>query len=540
MSQPLTLLPRQEVMLSRAWRAFVQGKPRVLCAAVTGFGKTVVMDAFIRKAGCKTLVLCGREKLARQLVSRIGATGIWSASLGSKFWGDVTVGTIGSIPDVLPNFKLIIVDEAHNVSGLYERLAERMPEARWLGFTATPFGCEEFWPHVADQVSYEEAWEMGLILKPTCQSSREQFDLTGVRVRGGDYAEEDLAKLASDEKRLRARVADALERLGPRRKRVWCCVNIDHAERVWKEIGGSAAIVHSKQLPAVQENYMREFTDGSARDLVFVSIVSEGYDFPPIDAVVLMRPMRSPRMYLQTVGRGLRTYEGKSDCLVLDYGRVIENLGAINRVKHLGKGKKFEKKPETGDPVIHESLWHCKKCFGFNELTDENCKHCGKPREFPEPVRALSTMAESAHSIVATSPIEVTEPDSCEITQHTARSSGNRCIKVTYRKGFAFQVMEFFTAHPFSWEKGSRRLAMLGLPEDMSFDEAWEWVGSGLTVHPPAKIETERDGKYDRVRKVYRAQSPRVAESPAGGLCVEGQHNGGLRSEVGVVPEIPF
>lgn len=511
MHQPLTLFPRQAQMLDRAWRSFVQGERFVLCVAVTGFGKTVVMDAFIRKANCPTLVLCGREKLARQLVERLNASGVWSASLGEKSWGQVTVGTIGSIPEQLPAFKLIVVDEAHNVSGLYEKLRDRMPDAKWLGFTATPFGCEAFWPHVSDQVTYAEAWELGLIVKPTSQSSVHQFDLSNVRVRAGEWAEEDLDALARDNKRLKLQVADALSRLEGRKSRVWCCVNIDHAERVAEAIGGTVSIVHSKQLPAVQENYLEEFKSGRSHDLVFVSIVSEGFDHKPIDAVVLMRPMRSPRMYLQVIGRGLRTHENKENCLVLDYGRVIETLGPINRVRDLSKAFKSKKQELTGDPVIHESLWHCKKCFGFNELESDNCIHCGKPREFPEPEKSLSTSAQKAHAIVSDLPFDVVVPDRCEIKRHVARKSGNRCLKVTYHKGMLFSVMEFFTGQFYSWEKGMRRLEMLGFPDAMSFEEAWEWVGDGIEVTPPAKIEVEKDGKYDRVRKVYRAKDSSLA-----------------------------
>jgi hypothetical protein len=122
-------------------------------------------------------------------------------------------------------------------------------------------------------------------------------------------------------------------------------------------------VIHSQK-----DNNIKEFEDGNLRHLVFVSIVSEGYDYPPIDAIVLMRPTRSPVLYVQIVGRGLRPYKDKVNCLVLDYGRVIETLGHISDPL-INAGKKSK-------GVTEIKMKFCPQCYEYCQLSAQTCPEC--------------------------------------------------------------------------------------------------------------------------------------------------------------------
>ncbi|WP_350448928.1 DEAD/DEAH box helicase, partial [Streptococcus pseudopneumoniae] len=89
-----------------------------------------------------------------------------------------------------------------------------------------------------------------------------------------------------------------------------------------------------------RNNEMEYFLNGEARHMVFVTALSEGWDHPPIDALCLLRPTRSPVLYVQLAGRVLRPYDGKVDSLILDYGNVVKNLGPLDNPRIPKKGER--------------------------------------------------------------------------------------------------------------------------------------------------------------------------------------------------------
>jgi len=357
----------------------------------------------------------------------------------------ITVGTIQSLHRVErepPN--LIILDEVHNVSDLPESAYrkyvasnyERNPKLKVVGLTATPYRSNGYIygekTSMFDSVTYERdlrwALEKGILVIPRMKRVEEQFDASDVKIVAGDYDQGELERLTNDLEKVRAQVADALPRLIGRKKIVWACTGIKHSEllaAVLRENGEDAVAYHSK---LESRGPVMDHWKAKGRHLTFISIIKEGFDFPPIDAVCLCCPTRSPVKYLQIVGRGLRTHPDKVDCLVLDYGRVIETCGPLDKPFIRKKGEKNPK----------ESLMKfCPQCLEYMEKTTHQCPACGYVP--PPPAERDGTKAlDTRHRSGAILSGEVEPPPSSwipirsvVIAEHKAKS-GRICTKITY------------------------------------------------------------------------------------------------------------
>jgi len=146
--------------------------------------------------------------------------------------------------------------------------------------------------------------------------------------------------------------------------------------------------VHSK-MDMSRDPIIKAFKEGKIQAVVNVDILTTGIDVPDIDLVVFLRPTKSPVLYVQSAGRGLRVAEGKDHCLVLDFAKVVSTLGPINDViiKKKKKGKKGEAVMKT-----------CPKCDSLVPPSVRVCPDCGHKFEFK---MGISNMSGDA-TIVAT------------------------------------------------------------------------------------------------------------------------------------------
>jgi hypothetical protein len=238
----------------------------------------------------------------------------------------------------------------------------------------------------------------------------------------------------------------------------------------------------------------------------FVSVLSEGFDHPPIDAVVLMRPMRSPVLYVQTVGRGLRPAEGKKDCLVLDYGQVVRTIGPLDDPS-IAKGGGMRERDGQLKLVPEIPQLECQACRAFTRAPAKACGECGA--EFPPPPAPSQKidLRAGGGDILSSDkapPAPVTQTlGPVVVSPHTAKS-GNQCVKIHYqdgavmsRHGWGGGVYEFFVcSNPWAMDRLEQRLERIGidLPDT-----------DGSHVFPGTfEVTTLREGKYDRVKDVRR------------------------------------
>lgn len=326
------------------------------CIAATGAGKTVVMGAFIEKylrqyPDESVLVLAHRSELITQAAERFShilphdlVPAIHCASLNRKDFGKVTVASVQTIgkPDVLENMPapgLVIVDEAHRIptegDGQYQRLLKtlsaRHRDMRVAGFTATPWrldGGHIVAPgnplnHTAYQIEPALLMEEGFLVKPQWAKTLYPIETGKARSRKGDFMNEDLRSAAAIQHR--ERMQDVLIRTADRNHTIVFTIDRKHARMVADSLPQSV-VIDGNTDPEVRAQRIQDFADGKYRYLVNVDLFIEGFDLPKIDAVAVLRPTQSAARWIQMIGRGLRTTEGKTDCLVLDYGGNLERF----------------------------------------------------------------------------------------------------------------------------------------------------------------------------------------------------------------------
>lgn len=434
---------------------------KVMIKLPTGAGKTVISAEIIKRLLNDSIeqicFIAHRVSLINQtyksFLNSIPAEqlGIVCHSIGLlQTERKVVIATYQTLTKFDCKFDYLIVDEAHkffseNLQNFVDKSSKKV-----IYQTATPYdsmgmlyGENKEIKRISFDVSLNDMIERKFLVPIIFKQGNNSFDASDVKITAGDYNVAELEKLTDDQK-IHTQIDDALSRMAGRKKVVWNCISIKHAERVNSrliELGESSVCIHS-ELDCNQQ-LQRDF-ELNCRHLVNVALVIEGYDFPAIDCVVLMRPTRSPQIYVQSIGRGLRLSEGKNDCLVLDYGEVVKFLGHPNGPKIRQKGDRFSKK------ITYEKI--CPKCSSLYFSRVSKCDDCGFDFRSIEKVNLEST------TVRAFTPGEIERKEvvvrGWEICDYIAKS-GRKCVKIVYKIDniFISAPMEFIPIDSFWFSK---------------------------------------------------------------------------------------
>lgn len=426
----MILRPYQQAALDATWDFLRNREGNPALVLPTGAGKSPLMAAIASEAvqawGGRVGILAHVQELVQQNADKLrtywpGAPmGIYSASLRRRDRFEpilfCQIQSVANRATQLGHFDLLLIDEAHRIplrgEGRYRKFIddarETNPNLRVVGLTATPYRlqgravpvCGD--GYVLNEVAYE-ARIPDLIrdgyLSPLVTRAGELPDLSGVKLRGGEYVEADLGRAMLAEGLVERTVADMLTRAHDRRAGIVFCVNVAHAEAVLAVLqasGERAALVHGETPKAEREALVASFQAGAIRWMVNVNVLSEGFDAPHIDCVAMLRPTKSPGMFYQQVGRGFRLAPNKENCLVLDYaGNVLEH-GPVDQIK--------VRPARVGGPAEVQTMQakECPKCQALLAIGHRECPECGhvfstaEPEHLDRPVGApvLSTEQE--------------------------------------------------------------------------------------------------------------------------------------------------
>ena len=335
----MELRPYQETARQNIHSQWNGGVQRTLLVLPTGTGKTIVFAAVTEdevRAGNRVLILAHRGELLEQAADKIRrSTGLTSAMekaesscLGS--WYRVVVGSVQSLqrPKRLEQFPhdyfgTIVIDEAHHaVTDGYRRILDWFPNAHVLGVTATPDrGDLRNLGEVFDSLAYEykltEAIRDGFLCRIMAQTIPLQLDISTVGISGGDYA---VGELGSALDPYLDQIATEMARYCKGRKTVVFLPLIktsQHFRDVLNAHGFHAAEVNGQS--ADRAEVLADFEAGKYNVLCNSMLLTEGWDCPSVDCVVVLRPTKVRSLYSQMVGRGTRLYPGKKDLLLLDF-----------------------------------------------------------------------------------------------------------------------------------------------------------------------------------------------------------------------------
>ena len=257
-------------------------------------------------------------------------------------WATVTVASIDTaLARILkrgrrpfPDPDLIVVDEAHlSITKHRQDLLDIWPEARLLGLTATPSRKDGkalgvIYDKLIEPITVEQLTEHGYLV-PARYFSLSKPDLARVETLAGDYHQGQLSEVMAHPGLVADVVQTWLARGADRRTAVFA-TSIAHSTalaEVFQRAGVAAEHVDAGTQTSDRTAIFGRFSSGATQVLCNCFLAAYGFDLPDLACIVLARPTKSLVLYLQMLGRGLRTAEDKSDCLVLDHSGAVHEHG---------------------------------------------------------------------------------------------------------------------------------------------------------------------------------------------------------------------
>lgn len=312
---------------------------RTLLVLPTGCGKTIVFAKVTEECvrqGSRVLILAHRGELLEQAADKLAkATGLGCATekaeescLGS--WFRVTVGSVQTMmrekrlsqfPD--DYFDTIIIDEAHHcLSDSYQRVLAHFPEAKVLGVTATPDRGDmrslgQYFQTLAYEYTLPKAIKEGYLSPIKALTLPLKLDLSGVGVQAGDFKTQELATALDP---YLYQIADEMCDYCRDRKTVVFLPLVKTSQKfrdILKEKGFRAAEVNGDSRDRAE--VLEAFDQGSYNVLCNSMLLTEGWDCPSVDCIIVLRPTKIRSLYSQMVGRGTRLHPGKDHLLLLDF-----------------------------------------------------------------------------------------------------------------------------------------------------------------------------------------------------------------------------
>lgn len=339
MAKTQALRPYQQGARDAIHTEWDAGHTRTLLVLPTGTGKTIVFASVAAdqvRAGDRVLILAHRGELLEQAADKLQrSTGLVSAvekaeSTCLDSWFRVVVGSVQTLQrtarlERFPRdyFGTIIIDEAHHaITDGYRRILDYFSGAKVLGVTATPDrGDMRNLGEVFDSLAFEykltDAIKEGYLCRIMAQTIPLQLDITSVTMSGGDYAVGDLGTALDP---YLEQIAAEMARRCKSRKTVVFLPLIKTSQKfrdLLNAKGFRAAEVNGQSDDRRQ--VLADFDAGKYNVLCNSMLLTEGWDCPSVDCVVILRPTKVRSLYSQMVGRGTRLSPGKTDLLLLDF-----------------------------------------------------------------------------------------------------------------------------------------------------------------------------------------------------------------------------
>lgn len=309
MNEPRPYQNRAHAALQASVRS---GKRRVLLVSPTGSGKTFMLSRVVAGSvakGKRVAWFAHRRELITQPAEALAEFGVAAGYLGRAPSSQVQILSVqGSVSrGEVPPADVVILDEAHHFAAdLWKTIPEAYPDALIIGATATPErGDGKPLDHLFD--------DLIVVAQP------------GELVESGHLVPVETHRPARIQPRgkLARTPVEAYVELGLRgRRNIVFAPNVDNAQAIagqFRDVAGIVAHVVTGDLSSdVRDQRLRDFMNGTVRVLINVYVLTEGFDCPATEVVTLARMFGSAGQFMQCVGRGLRTFPGKTHCTLID------------------------------------------------------------------------------------------------------------------------------------------------------------------------------------------------------------------------------
>lgn len=383
-----SVYPFQNQAIKDVYQALGRGNNKLL-KLPTGSGKTYIAAAIIAHAvskGRKVLFLVDRLSLLAQSVDEFAKLGLYASVIQGDNttyrWGDdLVIASMQTLENwsQWPDVNLVIVDEAHDQR---QKISTKMKEwtgVKWLGLSATPYttGLGHTWSEVVEGPSVRELIDQGYL------SDFEAWgcppDVSKVKTTAGDFNSKELAECVNTTE-ITGNILKHWREHAEGRKTMVFAVDIAHSKAIaarFEAEGISAAHIDCYADGDEKFEIIEKFRSGVIQVLSSVTMLAKGFDVKDVSCVIQARPTKSLSLYLQQVGRGLRTADGKDTCIILDHAGNCSRFGLPDADFTRPLCTK-EKGVSSADQAREEPLpKECPKCTILKPAGVHECPNCG-------------------------------------------------------------------------------------------------------------------------------------------------------------------
>ena len=335
----MKLRPYQAAAIQAILSVWAMGERRTLISLPTGTGKTIVFSQIakeIAEEGYRVLILAHRGELLKQAMNKLklvtGIEGALEQGQCTSIGSDAKI-VIASVQSMMQDkrlaqfstdyFNYIIIDEAHHsLAPSYQKILAHFQDAYVLGVTATPERGDErnlleYYDCIAYEYTLEQAIKDDYLCPIKAQMIPLKLDISQVKIANGDFA---VGQLGESLDAFLYQIAEEMKIYCKDRKTVVFLPLIKTSQKfckILRKAGFKAAEINGQSEN--REKILRDFDKGKYQVLSNSMLLTEGWDGPSVDCIIVLRPTRSHTLYRQMVGRGTRLHPGKEELLLLDF-----------------------------------------------------------------------------------------------------------------------------------------------------------------------------------------------------------------------------
>ena len=379
--------------------AVAEGHRSIILQLPTGGGKTVVAAHLIlnaRQRDHRCLFVAHRVELIKQPYRKLIEHGVPEEDLGMRVGDEVKrkrleapvqIACINSLePGDFAGFRLIIVDECHRACSrsYLEALAERDPNCIVIGLTATPERldrrglAEAGFTKIVVGALPSELVALGRIMEPTIWTVPDALlpNLDEVGIQGGDFEPKGLAK-AVEKRELVGSIVDHYAKHGNERRAVAFATSISHSHAIaemFNNAGIPARHIDGNSGAKLRETTLEDVKHGRLRVVSQCNLWIEGVDEPSLRCAILAKPTASVTVFLQSVGRVVRYFEGQEST-------VLDHAGNALRHGHPSEDRVYSLTGKSRPVNAASAMKRCPVCMLLVRISEQECPACGTPFE---------------------------------------------------------------------------------------------------------------------------------------------------------------
>lgn len=396
-----TLRPHQTHIIDQIDRAIAGGYRRIMVQLPTGGGKTMVAAKIARSTlnnSRRAIFTVPAKSLIDQTVEKFYAEGVREVGviqadhILTNYARPVQVASVQTLQRrFIPDADIVIIDEAHRWFEFYGEWLNRpeWADVPFVALSATPWtrGLGKHFDKLIIGSTTTDLIDAGYLSRFRVFAPASP-DLSSVRTIAGDYHEGDLSK-AMDKAALVADVIDTWIERGRGRPTLCFAVDRVHAKNLQQKFTAAGVLAEyiDAYTPATERKAIaKRFHAGEVEIVCNVGCLTTGIDWD-VRCIILARPTKSEMLFVQMIGRGLRSAEGKDDCLILDHSDNHLRLGFVTDIHHdkLDSGQQRQKPEAKAKEVLPKK---CPKCTFLKPPKMPVCPVCGFK---PEPKCKVAT-----------------------------------------------------------------------------------------------------------------------------------------------------